>query len=233
MGILKELDEARGSQKAQAADMGKYLTDLNGWLEKFVQNSSAELGIMSKRLDTLVGSESSDGPQGLPALVADMHSMLVEQKHRNEVDGMTGQRLDTLVMMMGQDQQRQANQEGTTAEILQVLERQRHENEMLLRAVATDLTEEIRGDKMRFLESMQKATTVNVMLHIEEFKRLLNAEVNKSMNELGKVREEKRALEQQISDLFALKAKHGFEPRALPKAPTAPAGPPPPPSNHP
>lgn len=26
-----------------------------------------------------------------------------------------------------------------------------------------DLTEEIRGDKMRFLESMQKATTVNVM----------------------------------------------------------------------
>lgn len=86
---------------------------LNGWLEKFVQNSSAELGIMSKRLDTLVGSESSDGPQGLPALVADMHSMLVEQKHRNEVDGMTGQRLDTLVMMMGQDQQRQANQEGS------------------------------------------------------------------------------------------------------------------------
>lgn len=88
------------------------LTDLNGWLEKFVQNSSTELGTMSKRLDTLVGPESSDGSQGLPALVADMHSMLVEQKHRNEVDGMTGQRLDTLVMMMGQDQQRQATQES-------------------------------------------------------------------------------------------------------------------------
>ncbi|KAE8541942.1 hypothetical protein D1P53_002116 [Cryptococcus gattii VGV] len=233
MGILTELDEARGFQKTQAADMGKYLTDLNGWLEKFVQNSSTELDIMSKRLDTLVGPESSDGSQGLPALVADMHSMLVGQKHRNEVDGMTGQRLDTLVMMMGQDQQRQATQESATAEILQVLERQRHENEMLLRALATDLTEEIRGDKMRFLESMQKATTVNVMLHIEEFKRLLNAEVNKSMNELGKVREEKRALEQQISDLFALKAKHGIEPRALPKAPSAAAGPPPPPSNRP
>lgn len=29
--------------------------------------------------------------------------------------------------------------------------------------VTLDLTEEIRGDKMRFLESMQKATTVNVM----------------------------------------------------------------------
>lgn len=28
------------------------------------------------------------------------------------------------------------------------------------------------------------------------------------MSELGRMREEKRALEQQISDLFALKAKH-------------------------
>lgn len=88
---------------------------------------------MSKRLDTLVGSESSDGPQGLPALVADMHSMLVEQKHRNEVDGMTGQRLDTLLLAFSL----LANYGPATAEILQVLERQRHENEMLLRAVAT------------------------------------------------------------------------------------------------
>jgi hypothetical protein len=29
------------------------------------------------------------------------------------------------------------------------------------------------------------------------------------MKDLGKMREEKKALEQQISDLFALKAKHG------------------------
>ena len=45
--------------------------------------------------------------------------------------------------------------------------------------------------------------------HVEEFKKTLSTEVQKSIKELGKVREEKRALEHQIADLFALKAKFG------------------------
>ena len=45
--------------------------------------------------------------------------------------------------------------------------------------------------------------------HVEEFKKTLSAEVTKSIKELGKMREEKRALEHQIADLFALKAKFG------------------------
>ncbi|WVQ72027.1 hypothetical protein IAR50_001571 [Cryptococcus sp. DSM 104548] len=239
MVMLKGLNEAKDSQKNQAADMGKYLGDLNAWLEKFVTGSSGHLQQMSGRLDTLFGPEPDQAgvsPTGLPALIADMHKMLVDQQGRNETEGYMGQRLDSLVSMMGHDQERQAVQEAATGQILHVLEKQRHDHELLLRAIATDLTEEIRGEKMKFLESMQKATTVNVMMHIEEFKKLLNVEVNRSMNELGKVREEKRALEQQIADLFALKAKHGFEPRALPAAPATnkvAAKPPPPPPNHP
>lgn len=45
-------------------------------------------------------------------------------------------------------------------------------------------------------------------VHIEEFKKLLLAEVHKNMKDLGQMREQKKALEHQISDLFALKAKH-------------------------
>jgi len=127
--------------------------------------------------------------------------------------------------------------------VVSVLERQRNDNEMLLRALATgetqifrlvylangyvDLTSEIRGERIRFVEAMQQATSVNVQCeysritmtrkseadvnaaHVEEFKKLLSTEVHKSMKELGKMREEKKALEHQISDLFALKAKHG------------------------
>lgn len=44
---------------------------------------------------------------------------------------------------------------------------------------------------------------------MEEFKKLLSTEVHKSMKELGEMREERKALEHQISDLFALKAKFG------------------------
>ena len=43
---------------------------------------------------------------------------------------------------------------------------------------------------------------------MEEFKKVLSTEVHRSMQELGQLREQKRALEHQISDLFALKAKH-------------------------
>lgn len=51
-------------------------------------------------------------------------------------------------------------------------------------------------------------------VHVEEFKKALGAEVHKSMAELGRMREEKKALEQNISDLFALKAKHGMMSRS-------------------
>jgi len=44
---------------------------------------------------------------------------------------------------------------------------------------------------------------------VEEFKKTLSAEVGKAMKELGQLREERKTLEHQISDLFALKAKHG------------------------
>jgi hypothetical protein len=58
-------------------------------------------------------------------------------------------------------------------QVAALLERQRGESEMLLRALATgivfastgliiDLTGEIRGERIRFVEAMQQATSVNV-----------------------------------------------------------------------
>jgi hypothetical protein len=47
-------------------------------------------------------------------------------------------------------------------QVMGMLERQRQQNEYLLRELAKDLTAEIRGDKMRFVEAMQHATSVNV-----------------------------------------------------------------------
>ena len=52
------------------------------------------------------------GPQGLADLVADMHAMVSEQKQRSESEGMVGQRLDTLLTMMGAEQERHASQQN-------------------------------------------------------------------------------------------------------------------------
>jgi hypothetical protein len=43
-----------------------------------------------------------------------------------------------------------------------ILEKQRQDYEMLLRAIAMDLTKEIRGEHMRFVDAMHHATSVNV-----------------------------------------------------------------------
>ena len=96
----------------------KDLSELNTWLEKFVLNSTTELSTMTKRLDTLVGPDgpSPDGvptAPGLPDLVADVHSMMSEQKRRNDSEGMVGQRLDALLQMMGQERERQAGQQSS------------------------------------------------------------------------------------------------------------------------
>ncbi|WWC63514.1 uncharacterized protein I303_106117 [Kwoniella dejecticola CBS 10117] len=226
LSLVTELKEARTLQTQQTTDIARYLNELNGWLEKFVVNSSGELSTLSKRLNILVGSSADGnsssngdhtsqagggggGQPGLPDLVADLHSMMSEQKRRNDSEGAVGQRLDALLGMMGEERERASGQQNTVEQVVSILDRQRHDNEMLLRAVATDLTAEIRGERMRFIEAMQQATSVNVSMHVEEFKKLLSTEVNRSMAELGQMREEKKVLEQQISDLFALMAKHG------------------------
>ena len=69
---------------------------------------------MSKRLITLVGPdepppEGQVHPPGLPDLVADMHSMISEQKARHDSEGPMGSRLDHLLHMMGEDKERHAS----------------------------------------------------------------------------------------------------------------------------
>lgn len=46
--------------------------------------------------------------------------------------------------------------------VLGVIENHRQANESVLRSLAIDLTNEIRGERIRFVEAMQQATTVNV-----------------------------------------------------------------------
>ena len=71
---------------------------------------------MSTRLKTLAGepaSEDQPSVPGLPDLVADVHSMMSEQKRRNEEEGMMGQRVDNLLKMMGDERDRMAGQQSS------------------------------------------------------------------------------------------------------------------------
>jgi hypothetical protein len=92
------------------------LNELNTWLEKFVSSSSKEITDMSTRLKTLAGEPATDeqpAVPGLPDLVADVHSMMSEQKRRNDEEGMMGQRVDNLLKMMADERDRMAGQQSS------------------------------------------------------------------------------------------------------------------------
>lgn len=94
---------------------------------------------------------------------------------------------------------------------MDMLRRQRHEHEQLVRGLATgeyricprkprpqhrnglpsELATEIRGERIRFVDAMKEATTVNLQNQIHEFKEQLSKEV------VG--------MEQELSDLFAMR----------------------------
>lgn len=100
---------------------------------------------MSKRLTAIVGSDSdsaADGEKalGMPDLVADIHSMMTEQQKKLAEEGTATQRLDNLLQMMGAERERMAGQQGMVEQVVGVLDRQRTDNEMLLRALATGLS---------------------------------------------------------------------------------------------
>lgn len=216
---VKELQEHTEKQTEQTADIARCkcrrrplanlvdLHELNNWLETFVSKSSTSLESMSKRLNGLLTEPTPDGV-GAGGLIPEMHDMLADQAQRGtQIDEQTA-RLESLVGMMTAERERAAANQGIVESVVAVVEKQRADNEMLLRALATDLTTEIRGERLHFIEAMQQATTMNMQIHVDEFKRSLSGEVAKSMNELGKMREQRKALEHQIADLFALKAKH-------------------------
>jgi folate-binding Fe-S cluster repair protein YgfZ len=119
------------------------LNELNTWLEKFVLNSTNEISSMSKRLTAIVGSdpdnpnENGEKTIGMPDLVADMHSMMADQKTRQEHEGTVNQRLDSLLQMMAQDHERHASHTGMVEQVISALDRQRGDNEVLMRALAT------------------------------------------------------------------------------------------------
>jgi len=116
-----------------------------------------------------------------------------------------------------------------TESVLGVIERQRQDQERLLRSLADELSDDIRGERLRFVEAMKEATAINVQIHVEEFKKELTREVLISTQEVGRLQRERQLLEQQIADLFAFYSKQkqtvlgNTQPQSQPPHPLKPS----------
>ncbi|KAF8884201.1 hypothetical protein CPB84DRAFT_1868348 [Gymnopilus junonius] len=114
--------------------------------------------------------------------------------------------------------------------VIEDLRQQNREQQDLL----TSLSQTWRDDCERYHEETVNAVKstaneqvpFNVQGYLDEFSRALATEVRMLLGEVGKIREERRALQHEIGELLCLKSKYTpggeFEPDWRPPAPAAP-----------
>ncbi|KAK2464306.1 hypothetical protein APHAL10511_003763 [Amanita phalloides] len=213
--LLEDNNQQRALHTQQQADSVRYLTELNTWLEAFVNHGTSQIESVAANVEQLckiLGSpdQGVDGTgqtsllQDLRGLVSNAQTQQSSAELQNSINGllavMNNSRLSELGSIAG------------------VVERYRQDQVNLLKTMKTELSSEIKGERIRFVEAMKEATSINVQTHVENLKQNLAAEVLKMSNEVGRLHQEKQALESQIQDMLAFQDKQRFSNRAVEQA---------------
>ncbi|KZS98689.1 hypothetical protein SISNIDRAFT_546592 [Sistotremastrum niveocremeum HHB9708] len=217
--LIKDDKVAQEAQRQQQADSVRYLNELNTWLESFtnrglatIQSTAAGVESLVKQLnpeappDALPGSMNNIAPSSTPAgLLENIRHCVAELRQQQQERQTMDETIQVLVQNITEDmQERRAN---NVASIPAMFEHQSRQQEIVLRTFAEELSKEIRGERMRFIDAMKDATTINVQIHVEEFKQELSREVMASTQEVARLQRQRQDLEQQLSELFALLAR--------------------------
>ncbi|KAI0334998.1 hypothetical protein GY45DRAFT_1351095 [Cubamyces sp. BRFM 1775] len=219
LALLKDAEEQRVTQMEQQTDSIRYLNELNTWLEAFVKHGTSQIEGMAAGVQQLckdlgpvpelqdAEEEGDAAPSG--SLLSDIRRFLVQSTEREENTVALHTSVNGLVAAVQEDLRRNAEARNllTTESVVGMIDRQRQDQERMLRALATELSNDIRGERLRFVEAMKEATAINVQIHVEEFKKELTREVMLMTQEVTRLQRERQGLEQQIADLFAFYAK--------------------------
>ncbi|KAI0085181.1 hypothetical protein BDY19DRAFT_897093 [Irpex rosettiformis] len=204
LNLLNSDKEDRAKIIEQQADSARYLNELNTWLETFVNHGTSQIESVAGGMQQLcseLGASKTTRDDGQvvknDGLLADIRQMLVENKGRDVNVAALHDSVNGLVAARTVDQDT----------ISGMIEQQRHDQEQMLRNLAHELSDDIRGERLRFVEAMKEATTINVQIHVEEFKKELTREVMLMTQDVDRLHKERQGLEQHIADLFAFYAK--------------------------
>ncbi|KIP11595.1 hypothetical protein PHLGIDRAFT_457132 [Phlebiopsis gigantea 11061_1 CR5-6] len=217
LALIKAEQEKREEQATQQADSARYLNELNTWLETFVKHGTSQIESVAAGVQHLckelgpAEAVSADGqplPQEGVGLLAEVRQLLAESRQRGDHVGTLQMSVEGLAAAVHESiQAAEARNQLPTDTMSVLVEQQRQSQEYMLKALATELSNEIRGERLRFVEAMKEATTINVQIHVEEFKKELTREVLSMTQEVSRLQRERQTLEQQIADLFAFYAK--------------------------
>ncbi|KAL5523743.1 hypothetical protein ACEPAG_7916 [Sanghuangporus baumii] len=217
--LLKGGEENRKLGADQQTENARYLQELNKWLESFVSNGTTQIQSVANNVERIcqelvplqdVGGEKGEGegPKsiGIRSEVAALASAMKAVEERDTV--LKALVTETLQTVKGKEAE---NKPFDMDAVVQMIERQKQEQESTLRGIAAELSNDIRGERLRFVEAMKEATAINVQVHVEEFKKELGKEVMMMTCEVGRLQRERQILEQQIADLFTFFAKQRAE----------------------
>ncbi|KAK7676865.1 hypothetical protein QCA50_020201 [Cerrena zonata] len=222
--LLKTEQAQRATQVEQQTDSVRYLNELNTWLEAFVNHGTSQIDTVVSGVHQLCkelgpvtelqnltpeGEEGGEPREHSSSLLSDIRRFLIKNQDREESTAVLQASVNGLVAAVQEDLRRnaEARNQFTTESIVGLIERQRQDQERMLRSLQSELANEIRGQRLRFVDAMKEATAINVQIHVEEFKKELTKEVLLMTQEVGRLQRERQTLESQIADLFAFYAK--------------------------
>lgn len=217
-------DEGKSTQlMEQQAESVRYLNELNAWLEAFVNGSTAQFGAIAEDVQKLCKAlgkveelqhspdeeANADHPARTMTLLQSVRKLIADNQRRDRDSTHLLTTMNGLAAALNEDMRKNAEMRNayTTESVMGAIERQRRDQERMLRALANELSDDIRGERLRFVEAMKEATAINVQIHVEEFKKELTREVLISTQEVDRLQRERQLLEQQIADLFAFYSK--------------------------
>ncbi|KAH8828284.1 hypothetical protein DL96DRAFT_1798379 [Flagelloscypha sp. PMI_526] len=191
LALLKADSEARSLQGQQQSESVRYLNELNQWLETFVNNGTSQIQEMSNLVQRLCGELGVlGGNQHNPGgVLAELRNHLALTREGSTIG--LQESLESLKALM-----LNASSSPFTAEsVAAMVETQKVNQEGLMKALTAELSTEIRGERLRFVEAMKEATAINVQTHVEQFKRELTREVMMMVAEASRLQKEKQAME--------------------------------------
>ncbi|KAF9519257.1 hypothetical protein BS47DRAFT_1379511 [Hydnum rufescens UP504] len=181
--VLNQEKDHQESQRTQQLESVRYLHELNQWLEQFVHQHTSQTQSLNQGVTRLLDGlglsgtvvDDSDARRDIVSLLAEVHHTVLDLKQRESGHSALQNTVNMLIHKVNEDLERiSAERKAMTSELMvSMFAQQREEQQLFVRALATDLTNQIRGERMQFVDAMKEVTSVNLKAQVLETTRIL------------------------------------------------------------
>ncbi|KAJ7647374.1 hypothetical protein FB45DRAFT_197586 [Roridomyces roridus] len=156
LAILQDEAVQRSMQTNQQTDSVRYLNELNSWLEAFVSGGTAQIQVVAAGVEKLCQELGCSDDGRNSNILAALRQFISEAQAREHSSTALQHSVNNLAALLGSETR------FTPETIMGLIDQQRQDHEGLLRALAAELSNEIRGERLRFVDAMKEATAINV-----------------------------------------------------------------------